>query len=81
MAYYDRRHSGIDETNILQVVKAIEGETITVCFCTSADCLRQRAHIWVSRGIALCLQHASSCNQVILQVVNTAASPQFASMQ
>ncbi len=29
MAYYDHRHSGIDETNILQVVKAVEGETLT----------------------------------------------------
>jgi hypothetical protein len=42
VAYYDHRHSGIDETNILQVVKAVEGETsiskcpqchmITFCF-------------------------------------------------
>jgi hypothetical protein len=28
VAYYNHRHSGIDETNILQVVKAVEGETI-----------------------------------------------------
>jgi hypothetical protein len=28
VAYYDHRHSGIDETNILQVVKAVEGETV-----------------------------------------------------
>jgi hypothetical protein len=30
VAYYDHRHSGIDETNILQVVKAVEGETIEI---------------------------------------------------
>ncbi len=30
MAYYDHRHSGIDRTNILPVVKAVEGETITM---------------------------------------------------
>jgi hypothetical protein len=29
VAYYDHRHSRIDETNILQVVKAVEGETRT----------------------------------------------------
>jgi hypothetical protein len=29
VAYYDHRHSRIDETIILQVVKAVEGETIT----------------------------------------------------
>jgi hypothetical protein len=28
VAYYDHRHSGIDGTNILQVVKAVEGETM-----------------------------------------------------
>jgi hypothetical protein len=28
VAYYDHRHSGIDKTNILQVVKAVEGKTI-----------------------------------------------------
>ncbi len=28
VAYYDHRHSGIDETNIHQVVKAVEGETV-----------------------------------------------------
>jgi hypothetical protein len=27
-AYYDHRHSGIDETNILQVYIAAEGETV-----------------------------------------------------
>ncbi len=27
MAYYDHRHSRIDKTNILQVVRAVEGET------------------------------------------------------
>jgi hypothetical protein len=27
VAYYDQRHSGIDKTNILQVVIAVEGET------------------------------------------------------
>jgi hypothetical protein len=32
VAYYDHRHSGIDETNILQVVKAVEGETIQLLF-------------------------------------------------
>jgi hypothetical protein len=26
VAYYNHRHSRIDETNILQVVKAVEGE-------------------------------------------------------
>ncbi len=32
--YYDHRHSGIDETNILQEVKAVECETITyIAFC------------------------------------------------
>ncbi len=30
MTYYDHRHSRIDETNILQVVKAVEGETIEI---------------------------------------------------
>jgi hypothetical protein len=30
VAYYDHRHSGIDETNIFQVIKAVEGETSTV---------------------------------------------------
>jgi hypothetical protein len=32
VAYYDHRHSGIDETNILQVVKAVEGETLPSFF-------------------------------------------------
>ncbi len=32
MAYYNHRHSGIDETNILQVVIAVEGETGTLLF-------------------------------------------------
>jgi hypothetical protein len=27
-AYYDHRHSGIHETNILQVVIAVEGKTL-----------------------------------------------------
>jgi hypothetical protein len=30
VAYYDHRHSGTDETNILQEVKAVEGETSLV---------------------------------------------------
>jgi hypothetical protein len=29
VAYYDHKHSGIDKTNILQVVKAVEGKTPT----------------------------------------------------
>jgi hypothetical protein len=28
VAYYDHRYSGIDETNILQEVIAVEGETL-----------------------------------------------------
>ncbi len=30
MAYFDHRHSGIDETKILQVIKAVEGEKVLV---------------------------------------------------
>ncbi len=37
MAYYDHRHSGIDETNILQVVKAVEGETNIILLKNSSE--------------------------------------------
>jgi hypothetical protein len=35
VAFYIHKHSEIDETNILQVVKAVAGETLTILFfCT-----------------------------------------------
>jgi hypothetical protein len=40
LVYYDHRHSRIDETNILIVVKAIEGETGTVRYTPAKSIVR-----------------------------------------
>jgi hypothetical protein len=60
VAYYDHRHSGIDETNILQVVKAVEGKILR-----SIGCLEKKLRFLTVLSSGLDVKVWGACSESI----------------
>jgi hypothetical protein len=69
VAYYDHRHSGIYKTNILQVIKQAEGETVILhrCRYNPAGFYSKQLQIYCSRVLV------HSCKYIATGLYSTGA--------